>query len=72
MAEERPSGITRREALKRGAVIGTAAWVVPAVQVLRMDAAAADSPSGAGHGSPGGQSGLHRQDAVNKHRGHQH
>ena len=45
------SGITRRQALKRGAVAaGTAVWVAPAVQALTMNAASAASPSGGGVG----------------------
>ena len=43
------SGITRRQALKRGAAVaGTAMWVAPTVQALTMSAASAASPSGAG------------------------
>ncbi len=40
-------GISRREALKRGVVLGGAAvWAVPAVQVLNITEAAAQQPSG--------------------------
>lgn len=40
------SEITRRQALKRGAVVGAAAaWTVPAIQVVSLTAAHADSPS---------------------------
>lgn len=42
-----PAGISRREALKRGVVLGGAAlWTVPAVQVLSITEAAAQQPSG--------------------------
>lgn len=42
-----PQGISRREALKRGVVLGGAAlWTVPAVQVLSITEAAAQQPSG--------------------------
>jgi hypothetical protein len=44
------SGISRRDALKRGAVIGGAAFVVPAVQSISMSRAAAQTPSGGGGG----------------------
>lgn len=43
------NGISRRDALKKGAVIASAAWVVPAVQALSMSSASADSPSGRGN-----------------------
>jgi hypothetical protein len=40
------SGVTRRQALKRGAAVGAAAvWTVPAIQVVSLTAAHADSPS---------------------------
>lgn len=46
---EAGAGITRRQALKRGAVVaGTAAWVAPLVQTLAMSPASAAQPSGAG------------------------
>lgn len=39
-------GISRRDLLRRGAVVGaTAAWTVPLVQVVSMTPAHADSPS---------------------------
>jgi hypothetical protein len=38
--------VTRRDALKRGAVVGGAlAWTVPAIQVISLTAARAESPS---------------------------
>ena len=38
---------TRREALKRGALVaGTAVWVTPVVQALAMSQASAQQPSG--------------------------
>lgn len=40
------AGITRRQALKRGAAVGAiAAWTVPTIQVVSLTAAHADSPS---------------------------
>lgn len=40
-------GMTRRDALKRGAVIaGTAVWVAPVVQALTVSQASAEQPSG--------------------------
>jgi hypothetical protein len=42
---DRP-GLTRRQALKRGAVVGAAAvWTVPAIQAVSLTSAHADSPS---------------------------
>jgi len=41
------AGLSRRDLLKRGAVVGAAAaWTVPLVQVVSMTPAHADSPSG--------------------------
>ena len=42
------SGLTRRDALKRGAVIAGAAFVIPVVQTLSIKPAAAQGYSG-GH-----------------------
>ncbi len=40
-------GITRREALKRGALVGGAvAWSIPAIQLIAMTSAHAERPSG--------------------------
>jgi hypothetical protein len=39
-------GTTRRQALKRGAAIAGAVWVMPAVQALNVSPASADQPSG--------------------------
>jgi hypothetical protein len=42
----RAGGMSRRDLLRRGAVVGaTAAWTVPLVQVVSMTPAHADSPS---------------------------
>src|SRR6185312_9642682 len=42
-----PTGLTRRDALKRGAIVGGAlVWSVPAVQVLAMSHNAAEAASG--------------------------
>jgi hypothetical protein len=42
-------GLSRRQVLKRGAVIGGAAlWVTPAVQVLAVSESSAEQPSGLG------------------------
>lgn len=41
-----PVGVSRRNLLKRGAVVGVAAaWTIPLVQVVSMTPAHADSPS---------------------------
>lgn len=41
-----PVGVSRRDLLKRGAVVGVAAaWTIPLVQVVSMTPAHADSPS---------------------------
>ena len=43
---EQPGGITRRQALKRGAILGGAlAWATPVVQVIGMKPALAQVPS---------------------------
>ena len=40
------TGVSRRDLLKKGAVVGvTAAWTIPLVQVVSMTPAHADSPS---------------------------
>ena len=45
--QDGPKGISRREALQRGVVLGGAVlWTVPAVQVLSITEAAAQQPSG--------------------------
>ena len=47
--QHRGGDISRRQALKRGAVLGgTALWVTPAVQVLAITESAAEQPSGLG------------------------
>lgn len=43
---EENQGLTRREVLKRGAVVGgTLLWAAPAIQTIGMSAALADTPS---------------------------
>lgn len=44
--EAKGSGISRRQALRAGAYVAGAAWVVPAVTVIGAGPASADSPSG--------------------------
>jgi hypothetical protein len=39
--EEGPSGITRRQALKRAAAAGTIAWITPVLQTINMSVAQA-------------------------------
>jgi LPXTG-motif cell wall-anchored protein len=57
----KPIDVSRRQALKRGAIAGAAiAWAVPTVQAISVSAAHADSPSVAvkghqQHRQPGGQ-----------------
>lgn len=58
---ETGSGITRRQALKRGAAVaGTAVWVAPVVQALAMSPASAQQPSGGGGSRIGGGGGQGR------------
>ena len=45
------AGLSRRQLLKRGAVVGAVAWTVPLIQVVGMSAAHADSPSAPPGGS---------------------
>jgi hypothetical protein len=52
-------GVTRRDALKKGAMLGTAAFVIPAVATFSMDKAFAQSASGGGRDS--GTSGGHHE-----------
>jgi LPXTG-motif cell wall-anchored protein len=48
------AGSTRRDFLKKTAVVGGAVWAVPAVQMVSMTAAHADSPSApSSGGNPG-------------------
>ena len=60
-------GISRRDALKKGAVIASAAWVVPAVQALSMSSASADSPSGSGKSGKGGKGGKNQKQRKKPH-----
>ncbi|MGI8665369.1 MAG: twin-arginine translocation signal domain-containing protein [Jatrophihabitans sp.] len=47
------TGVSRRDLLKRGAVVGAAAaWTIPLVQVVSMTPAHADSPSAPPAGPP--------------------
>ena len=58
------TGMSRRQALKRGAVVaGTAMWVTPALQVLSMSSASAQQPSGgpSGRGSSVGHANRGRR-----------
>ena len=48
-AEPVDEGISRRDALKRTAMIGGAAFVIPAVTTFSMDKAFAQTPSGGYH-----------------------
>ena len=45
-------GLTRRDALKKGALIGGAAFVIPVVGSISMSSASAQSPSGGGGSNP--------------------
>jgi hypothetical protein len=45
--------IGRREALKRGAMLGSAAFVIPVVSSISMSRAVAQTPSGGGTGGGG-------------------
>ncbi len=53
-SELRPhNGMSRREALRAGAVVaGSALWATPVVQVLSVSSASAQAPSGARGGRP--------------------
>ncbi|MBW3548198.1 MAG: hypothetical protein KY452_08725 [Actinobacteria bacterium] len=45
-ADETPSGVTRREAIKKGAIVGgTVMWVAPLVQTVGMSSASAQTAS---------------------------
>lgn len=58
------TGMSRREALRRGAVVaGTAMWVTPVLQVLSMSSASAQQPSGrpAGRGNSAGKANRSRR-----------
>lgn len=44
MPNDQTEGISRREALKRAAILGAAAWTIPAVQTINMRRAYAGSP----------------------------
>jgi hypothetical protein len=45
------TGLSRRDLLRRGAVVGgTLVWAVPAMEVLSLTSAHATSPSGGGGG----------------------
>ena len=47
--ESPPQGLSRRDLLRRGAVVGgTLVWAVPAMEVLSLTSAHASSPSGGG------------------------
>jgi hypothetical protein len=39
------TGVTRREVLKKGAIVGSAAFAIPVVQTISMSRATAQSPS---------------------------
>lgn len=54
-------GMSRRDALKRGAIVGGAVWVVPAVHALSMSSASAQAPSGGLKRSDGS---IHPHDPV--------
>ena len=41
-----PRGISRRDALKKGAMIGSAAFLIPVVSTISMSEASAQTPSG--------------------------
>ncbi|HEU4675994.1 MAG TPA: hypothetical protein VFS29_08405 [Motilibacteraceae bacterium] len=51
-----PTGLTRREALRRGALVGSALWMVPVAQAVSVTPAAADTASAPGGGGGGGGS----------------
>ncbi len=54
-----PRGVSRRDLLKRGAIVGVAAaWTVPIIEVVSMTPAHADTPSAPGGGGGGGGGGL--------------
>jgi hypothetical protein len=53
-AAERPSGYSRRDLLKRGAVVGAAAvWTIPLIEAVSMTPAHAESPSSPSGGGGG-------------------
>ena len=55
-------GVSRRDALKKGALIGTAAFVIPVVATISMSRASAQTTSGNHNGGPnGGPGGTNNQ-----------
>lgn len=69
--EERPgSGISRRDVLKRGAVVGGAAFVIPAVQSISMSRATAQTTSGGGGTKGSGAPPSHSGSPYHRHQHH--
>ncbi len=68
--ERSSSGISRRDMLKRGAVVGGAAFMVPAVQSISMSRASAQTTSGGGGG--GGAAGTSGGSNNPYHHHHHH
>lgn len=64
-------GMTRRDALKKGAAVGGALWVVPMIQGLSTSAASADQPSGGSRRSEGNRQRPKRKKKA-KPRAHRH
>ncbi|MGN6242782.1 MAG: LPXTG cell wall anchor domain-containing protein [Motilibacteraceae bacterium] len=56
--------MTRREALRAGLLLGTAAWAVPLAQAMSATPAAADTPSAPGRPGAPPQGGAEAQIAV--------
>ena len=57
-AHDGGDGLSRRQALKRGAVLGGAAlWMTPAVQVLAVSESSAEQPRGVGPAAGPGKAG---------------
>jgi hypothetical protein len=60
------SGLSRRDAIKRGAMIGGAALVIPVISSISMSSASASSPSG-GYKPSGGTGGDQGENNDNQH-----
>jgi hypothetical protein len=68
--EQSSSGISRRDVLRRGAIVGGAAFMVPAVQSISMSRAAAQTTSVGGGGGGGAPAPGNSGDPHHRHHHH--
>ena len=61
------AGLSRRDAIKRGAMIGGAALVIPAISSISMSSASASTPSGGYKPRTGGGGDDQGEDNNNQH-----